>query len=85
VREDHAAASEWADRGAKAPNAHVHIRAIAALANELAGNHQASRRWAAEVHRNDSSYCQDRFLAAFPFRDDTTRSGVTAALTRLGL
>ena len=37
VRGDYETASLWAERGANAPNAHVLIYAIAALAHELAG------------------------------------------------
>jgi TolB-like protein/Tfp pilus assembly protein PilF len=85
VREDYAAASAWADRGAKAPNAHVHIRVIAALANELAGNREGSERWASEVRRTVPGYKQAKFLEAFPFRDERTRAVVKAALKRLAL
>jgi TolB-like protein len=85
VRGDHAAACAWAEQGVAAPNAHVHIRTIAALANELAGRHETAQRWAATVRRNDPGYSQQKFLAAFPFRDDTTRGEIQAALQRLAL
>ncbi|MGH6949069.1 MAG: hypothetical protein ACREDZ_17215, partial [Kiloniellales bacterium] len=85
VREDYDAASDWAERGAKAPNAHVHIRTIAALANELAGNREAAARWAAEVWHGDPRYDRAMFLKAFPFRDERTRAAVGAALKRLGI
>jgi len=44
VRNDCAAASEWAERGATAPNAHVHIRAISVFANEFAGHRQTAEK-----------------------------------------
>ena len=46
---DYAAASKWAERGATAPNAHVHICAIATFANEFAGHRQAAEVWAPKV------------------------------------
>jgi hypothetical protein len=84
-RDDFAAARDWAERGAAAPNAHVHIRAIAAVANELAGDRAAAERRAAEIRRNDRGFRQATFFEAFPFRDARTRATFKAALDRLGL
>lgn len=83
VRDDHAAAVEWAEKGAVAPNAHVHIRLIAALANKLAGNREAAERWASEVRRTDPRYEQKNFFAAFPFSDEQARSVISKALKDL--
>jgi len=85
VRDDYTAASEWAERGANAPNAHIHIRTIAALANELAGNRQAAERRASEVRRTDPKYTQTMFFQAFPFHDERTRALASAALKRLAI
>ena len=85
VRGDFAAASEWAERGAKAPNAHVQIRVIAAVSHELAGNRQAAERWASEVRRATPGYNRATFFAAFPFRNESIRIRVGAALGRLGI
>lgn len=85
VREDYAAASEWAQKGAEAPNAHVHIRVIAAVAHELAGNRDAAERWATEIRQGDRGFTRDTFFAAFPFRDDATRARFEAAMGRLEL
>lgn len=85
VRGDWLAASDWADRGARAPNAHVHVRAIAAIAHELAGRLTAAEAWAAQVRRSDPDYGTTAMLAAFPFRDARTRAKATAALRRLKL
>lgn len=85
VRDDYAAASEWAERGANAPNAHIHIRTIAALAHELAGNRQAAERRASEVRRTDPKYKQAMFFQAFPFHDERTLAVARAALKRLAI
>ena len=85
VREDFAAASHWAERGAKAPNAHVHIRAITAFSHQLAGNGEAARHWASEVRRTDPGYRRDSFFKAFPFRDAHIRGLIEQALKQLGI
>lgn len=83
VRGDHAAACDWAERAARAPNAHVHIFVIAALANELAGKRTAAEAWATEVRRRMTAYRQDLFFKAFPFSDTRTRNILRQALERL--
>ncbi len=85
VREDYAEASEWAERGAKAPNAHVHIRVIAAMANELAGKRQTAEHWASEIRRTSPGFRRKTFFEAFPFRGEETRAVVSDALKRLGM
>lgn len=83
VRGDYAGASTWAERAARAPNAHVHIRVIAALAYELAGNQPAAEAWAAAARRTSPGNEQAAFLRAFPFSDEGTRTVVQRALKRL--
>ncbi|NKB57599.1 MAG: transcriptional regulator [Alphaproteobacteria bacterium] len=85
VRGDYREASIWGERGAKAPNAHIHIKMIAAIAHELAGNRQAAERWTSDVKRIDPRYEQKQFFAAFPFYDEDTLATVGAALKRLGI
>lgn len=85
VRGDYAAAIGWAERGARAPNAHTHIRVIAALACELAGDRKMAEYWASEVRRLDSRFQVATFFKAFPFDHDDTLSRATAALKRLAL
>ena len=85
VRGDYAAASAWGERAARAPNAHVQIRIIAALAHELAGNHPAAEAWAAAARRTKPGNGQAGFLSAFPFSDTGTRTVVQRALKRLGI
>lgn len=85
VQGDHSAACDWAERGARAPNAHVHIYVIAALVNELAGNRTAAEAWVADVRRRMSTYRQALFFKAFPFRDAGTHRMIRSALDRLGI
>lgn len=85
VRGEYGEARAWAERAVRAPNAHVQIRVIAALANELAGDRTAAERWVSEARQLDPSYEQIQFFKAFPFREDHTRALMEAALNRLGL
>jgi len=85
VRQDYDAACSWADRAAREPNAHVHIRTIAALAHELAGDHTAAEKWASEIRRTSPGYKQDQFFQAFPFREEDTLAIAQAALKRLAI
>jgi TolB-like protein/Tfp pilus assembly protein PilF len=85
VRGDYETASMWAERGANAPNAHVLIFAIAAVANELAGKRQEAEHWAARVHSPKSGYTRETFFRSFPFRDEAMFAAAEAAFERLGL
>ncbi|MCP5236041.1 MAG: winged helix-turn-helix domain-containing protein [Zoogloeaceae bacterium] len=84
VQGNYVAACEWAEQGARAPNAHVHIFVIAALVNELAGNRAAADSWAAEVRRRADGYQPERFFKSFPFRNQGTRETIMGAFLRLG-
>ena len=85
VRKEYGEASDWAQKGAEAPNAHVHIRVIAAAAHELAGKRDEAQRWASEILSRDREYKRETFFDSFPFRDEQTRAAIGAALDRLGL
>ena len=77
-------AAEWAERGARAPGAHVLIAMIAAAAQSLAGNAERARWWAANVReRNPALGCAD-FFRAFPMTSDPTRARIMSALSQLG-
>ncbi|MGI9462605.1 MAG: winged helix-turn-helix domain-containing tetratricopeptide repeat protein [Aestuariivirgaceae bacterium] len=85
VRGEYREAVTWAQRAVNAPNAHVHINVIAALACELAGQHDLARQQIAHVRAAKAGYRQDGFFRAFPFQDGTTRATVQAALARLDI
>ena len=85
VRGDYDTAAEWADRATRAPNAHVHIHIIAALAHELAGQREQAGQCVARVRRSVRNYRQADFLRAFHFHDDEMLAIAGAALGRLGI
>ena len=63
----YAEAADWAVRAAARPNAHMHIRAIAAYSLALAGSLEQACNYAAEIHKALPHYRADDFLAAFHF------------------
>jgi len=85
VREDYQTAQVWAEKGARAPNAHVILRVIAAMASRLAGDLETTDYWVKEIQRVDGGYDTGKFLNAFPFRDDETRAKVVATLNALAI
>ena len=85
VRGDYQAAAEWAERATKAPNAHIHIHAIAALAHELAGKTELARCHVDIIRQCNRAYCQDDFFKAFRFAEEDMLSCAQAALAGLGL
>ncbi|WP_158616830.1 winged helix-turn-helix domain-containing protein [Acidovorax sp. FJL06] len=60
-------AADWAVQAAARPNAHTHIRAIAAYSLALAGSLDLARSYAAEIRQALPNYQADDFLAAFHF------------------
>ena len=83
VRGDYETAASWAHRATMAPNAHVHIYVIAAIAHELAGHRDRARHYIAHLSHTDRTYNGDEFFRAFPFQDDKTRAIAQAALKKL--
>jgi tetratricopeptide (TPR) repeat protein len=71
-------AAEWAVKAAARPNAHAHIRAIAAYALALAGRTDEARAYVASVRKTRPDYGVDDFLTAMQFGPDD------AALFRRG-
>jgi DNA-binding SARP family transcriptional activator len=60
-------AAGWAVKAAARPNAHAHIRAIAAFSLALAGSLDEARTHAAAIHRKLPRYGLADFLGAFHF------------------
>ena len=81
---DAPAGAEWAERGARAPGAHVLIAMIAAAAQALAGNDEHARYWAAEVRSRNPKLDRDDFFSAFPMKSTSMRTRIAAALESLG-
>jgi tetratricopeptide (TPR) repeat protein len=60
-------AAEWGIKAAARPNAHAHIRAIAAFSLALAGRLDEARGWLASIHKTLPGYRVDDFLTAMQF------------------
>jgi len=78
------AGADWAERGARAPGAHVLILMIAAAAQALAGNDEHARRWAADVRSRNPALSRSDFFSAFPMNSTSMRTRIAAALESLG-
>lgn len=77
-------AAEWAMKAAARPNAHVHIRAIAAYTLALAGRTVEAAAYFASVRRQIPGYGIDDFLTAMHFNPDDA-AAYRAAARRSGL
>lgn len=77
-------ASYYCTQGALEPNAHIHIHAMAAVTNHLAGNAAAASAWAEIVKKRKLGNYQELFFRGFPLREEKTRRIVQKALKELG-
>lgn len=84
VKGEDAEAADWAERGARAPGAHVLIAMIAAAAQALGGKLERARWWAANVRERNAALGREDFFRAFPMMSDSTRTRVMRALMQLG-
>lgn len=73
-------AAAWAVRASARPNAHRHIRGIAAHCLELAGRHDEALLVVKALRREQPGYSVSDFLQAFHFADDGERLVRRAAL-----
>jgi TolB-like protein len=78
-------AAIWAERGARAPGAHVLIAMIAAAAHGLAGNEALARTWADDVKARAPALGRDDFFRAFPMRPEPQRRRIADVLARYGI
>jgi DNA-binding SARP family transcriptional activator len=60
-------AAQWAVKAAARPNAHTHIRGIAAFSLSLAGSMEEAHTYAAAIARSHPGYSVEDFLSAFRF------------------
>ncbi len=65
-------AADWAVKAAARPNAHAHIRAIAACCLSLADRRDEATALVGSIHKTLPKYSVDDFLAAFRFGADGT-------------
>jgi tetratricopeptide (TPR) repeat protein len=66
-------AAEWSAKAVARPNAHAHIRGIAAYSLALAGRLEEARAQILEIRKTTPDYGVDRFLAAFQFTSESVR------------
>jgi tetratricopeptide (TPR) repeat protein len=81
---EHLEAVHWAERGARAPGAHVLIALIAGAAHTLAGNAERANYWAANVRERNSAMSREMFFRAFPMKMDAMREKLDRALLQMG-
>jgi TolB-like protein len=84
LRSEDAEAAQWAERGARAPGAHVLIAMIAAAAQSMVGHSERAHWWAANVRERNAALGREDFFRAFPMKSDGTRARVSRALVQLG-
>lgn len=77
-------AASWAVQAVARPNAHAHVRAIAAFSLALSGALDDARMQAATIRKALPSYSVTDFLTAFRFDDEGTALYRKAA-KRLGM
>lgn len=77
-------AAEFGIKAAARPNAHTHIRCIAALSATLAGRMDDGRAQLEAIYRADPSYSLDSYLRALKF-DEAGSKLFTKAAVSLGL
>ena len=75
----------WANRGARQPNAIVMMDFIAAVANQLDGDHEQALRWAARAKERSNNGNSDFFFRSLAFRDGPLRSTMEGAFRQLGI
>lgn len=81
---DDVEAAKWGTAAARTPRAHAIIDLLAAAANELGGDAEMARHWAASAHRRNPGPTRGTFFDALPVQHGETRERIDRALARLG-
>ena len=84
VRGQSREAAEWAERGARAPGAHVLVEMIAVALHAANGDDARAKAWAQSARARVPDINVQRFMLAFPFRDPAMRALMTELLRRHG-
>jgi TolB-like protein/Flp pilus assembly protein TadD len=77
-------AAHWGERAARSPGAHPLIEMIAVAAHGLNGDIARARLWAASAQMRSPGLTTGSFFDSFPFRNQATRTRVTAILAQYG-
>lgn len=85
IDENYEEAANWADSAAAAPGSHYLLGMVAAAAHELKGDHSAALRWAEKTKSRRPDATVERFLQAFPYKDEKNRNRMRRALLDSGM
>lgn len=85
IQEDYSTAVDFGERAMRSPGAHVFIALIAALANQLHGNHTVARRWRDFALTRRPDLTIPMFFAAFPFSDPAFQQRITTVFKQIGI
>lgn len=82
---NYADAARWADRSANAPWALAVMDLVAVIANDLAGETDAAKKWAHRAKSRHDGIDSNYLFTALPFRDQEFRGTATRVLARYGM
>ncbi|MDQ1902912.1 winged helix-turn-helix domain-containing protein [Paracoccus sp. WLY502] len=75
----------WANKGARAPHAHIAMLMTAVAVCQLAGDHAGARTWKAVLRTRYPDASLRRFFTVLPFTDAALRSLLGRALQEAGI
>lgn len=81
----HDEAVAWANRGARAPHAHIAMLMIAVAACQLSGDKAGVRTWQAVLRARYPGASLQRFFTVLPFTDAGPRTLLGSALRKAGM
>jgi TolB-like protein/Tfp pilus assembly protein PilF len=82
---DSTTALEWANRGARAPHAHIAMLMTAVATSQVAGDEAAVRDWLNMLAARYPDASVERFFTVLPFTDPALRSLLSDALLGAGV
>jgi TolB-like protein len=82
---DHATALDWANRGARSPNAHIAMLMTALAASQEAGDATGVQKLSSMLAARYPEASVERFFTVLPFTDPALRRVLTEALTGAGV
>lgn len=78
-------AAQFGERAALTPGAHKHIKLIAALTLDLAGEKERAADWLAKARTEDNDISTEGFFRAFPFAEGEARETLERGFRKLGI
>jgi hypothetical protein len=77
-------AAQWAERGAQAPGSHYLLAMVAAVTQELNGDHARARYWVKNALKRRPDCTAARYFQAFPYQSGENRQQIERALRNAG-